>query len=232
MPLINWDNVKNPEDFSPIPDGQYLAQVESVEERSTTNGDERWNLKLEIIDGQFKGRHVFDGLMFTDNCLPRTKLVCSRLGVLLGGDFDLKPYHLVGKTAVIDVYTEDYVDDSGNTKKTNKIPFAGYSSTFTNPAQSPAATQLQQPVPQQAPMQQPIPQQPWSPPQQQVQNPLPFQQQPHLQPMQGNPNYPQQPLMQPPQAQYPPQQQPIQQQPIPQQQPVGAGQPTTNRLPF
>ena len=126
MPKIDFAKVDDVHDFKPLPEGKYLCRLDNVEEASTKNGDEMWKLRFEVTSGENKGRYIFDNLVFTNAAMKRVKLVCSRLGLDVGGELDLKPEMLMERTAVVEVTTEDYEDEHGNTKERNVVPFAGY----------------------------------------------------------------------------------------------------------
>lgn len=126
MPKIDFAKVDDVHDFKPLPEGKYLCRLDNVEEASTKNGDEMWKLRFEVTSGESEGRYIFDNLVFTDPAMKRAKLVCSRLGLDVSGELDLKPEMLMDKTVVLAVGVEDYEDDQSNTKQRNVVPFAGY----------------------------------------------------------------------------------------------------------
>jgi len=127
MPRINWNEVEEPEDFSPVPADRYTVEVEDIDSTKTTgNGDEMWSLKLNIIDGEHAGRKIFDNMVFSAAALKRAKLICSRMGINTTTEMDLEPEMLVGQQCMVDVEIEEYEDAEGKPKKRNKIPFAGY----------------------------------------------------------------------------------------------------------
>jgi hypothetical protein len=151
---INWDDINDQEDFSPVPDGRYLCQCKEVKDTDQSgntltdrHGNERWNLNFEIAEGEYKGRAPFwDNIYFeSDNqkVQQRLKLVCSRLGVVTKGkNAALAPDDLIGKRVWINTYQDTYevelkddngsplLDENGNpktkTRTKNVIPFDGY----------------------------------------------------------------------------------------------------------
>lgn len=126
MPKIDFDNVDDVQDFSPIPDGKYLCRVAEVEEATTQYGDEMWKVRLMVESGPHRGRYIFDNMVFSDAALKRVKLICSRLGLNVSGELDLKPSVIKGRTCYVTVETEEYEDHEGRTKRRNVVPFAGY----------------------------------------------------------------------------------------------------------
>lgn len=125
-PQVNFDDVPDPEDFSPVPPGRYECRISDVEEATSKNGNLMWNLTLTIEDGEYYGRRIFDRLVFAEKALPRVKLVCQRLGLDTEGTVDLVPSMLRGKKAIVSVEIETYTNDAGEERKRNVVPFSGY----------------------------------------------------------------------------------------------------------
>ena len=126
MPKIDFSNIDDVQDFTPLPDGEYLCRLAEIEEASTYNGDEMWKLKFEVINGEYTGRYIFDNMVFSEAALKRVKLICSRLGIDVSGEVDLTPSMLEGATCFITTEIEEYEDNEGKIKPRNVVPFAGY----------------------------------------------------------------------------------------------------------
>lgn len=126
MPKIDFSNVDDVQDFSPLPDGKYLCQLSGIEKTSTQNGDEMWKLRFEVVQEDHIGRLIFDNMVFSEAALKRVKLICSRLGLDVSGELDITPHLLEGRRCYISVLTEEYEDNEGKIKKRNVVPFAGY----------------------------------------------------------------------------------------------------------
>ena len=126
MPKVDFSNVEDAQDFSPLPEGKYLCQLNDIEEASTQYNDEMWKLRLEVIDGEHAGRMLFDNLVFSKAAMKRVKLICSRLGLDVSGEVDLTPELLKGRKCYVSAVTEEYQDEEGRTKRRNVVPFAGY----------------------------------------------------------------------------------------------------------
>lgn len=126
MPKIDFATVDDVQDFSPLPDSEYLCRLAEIEESTTQNGDELWKLKFEVIEGEYAGRYIFDNMVFSEAALKRAKLICSRLGVDVSGEVDLTPSMVEGRTCLISTEIEEYEDNEGKTKRRNTVPFAGY----------------------------------------------------------------------------------------------------------
>lgn len=126
MPRIDFNNVDDVQDFSPLPDGKYLCRVAEVEEAATQYGDEMWKLRFAVESGPHRGRYIFDNMVFSDAAMKRVKLICSRLGLDISRELDLTPALIKGRSCYVTVETEEYEDQEGNAKKRNVVPFAGY----------------------------------------------------------------------------------------------------------
>jgi hypothetical protein len=139
MPKIDFNNVDDVQDFSPLPAGKYLCRLAEVEESSTQYGDDMWKLRFAVESGPHRGRYIFDNMVFSDAALKRVKLICSRLGLNVSGELDLTPALIKGRTCYVTVDIEEYEDQEGNAKKRNAVPFAGYDRADASPAAAPHA---------------------------------------------------------------------------------------------
>jgi len=126
VPRIDFSRVEDAKDFTPLPEGEYLCRVDSIEEALTGAGDEMWKVRLAVVGGEYKGRYIFDNLVFSEKALKRAKFVCRCLGVDVSGEVDLTTEMIIGKQANVRVEIEEYVDDEGKEKARNRVPFAGY----------------------------------------------------------------------------------------------------------
>ncbi len=126
MPKVNFSNVEDVQNFSPLPDGTYLSKLSEIEEATTQYGDELWKLRFEVIQGEYAGRIIFDNMVFSEAAMKRVKLICSRLGLDVAGELDITPGLLKDRKCYVSVLTEDYEDNEGSIKKRNVVPFAGY----------------------------------------------------------------------------------------------------------
>ena len=126
MPKINFAKIDDTEGFTPLPAGEYLCRVDSIEELFTQRNDEMWRLRFEVVEGEYIRRFIFDNLVFSAAAMKRVKLICSRLGLNTHGEVDLTPNLLQGRKCYVSVLIEEYEDNNGNIKKRNVVPFAGY----------------------------------------------------------------------------------------------------------
>ena len=123
---IDFSEIEEMDDFSPLPAGKYLSSLSEVEETETQSGDDMWKLRFSVEEGDHQGRYIFDNVVFSDAALKRAKLICSRLGLDTSGELDLTPELIKGRSCYVTAESEEYEDQEGNTKRRNVVPFAGY----------------------------------------------------------------------------------------------------------
>ena len=127
MPKVNWDDVPDADDYTPLKDGEYICECMEVEESMTRNNDVMWTLKFKVTEGEGAGRFIWDRITFSDNGLSRVKLVFSRLGGIKPiGEMELVTSMLIGKSCKLVIYVDEYMDKFEQQKKSNKVHFDGY----------------------------------------------------------------------------------------------------------
>ncbi|MFH1680734.1 MAG: DUF669 domain-containing protein [Candidatus Eisenbacteria bacterium] len=126
MKRIDFRQVANVDEYAPVPQGQYLVEIEEAEEDTTRNGDERITLRLRVLDGEHAGAAIFDRIYFSPRALPRLKHLLGAVGVDTDQDLEVGPELLKGKRCLVDVTVESYVKTDGSEGKANAVPFAGY----------------------------------------------------------------------------------------------------------
>lgn len=126
MPRINFADVPEAGEYSPVPEGRYLCSVVDIDEDTTRDNDEMWSLKFRVEFGDHKGRHFYDNMVFSQKAMSRVKLICSRMGIDVSGDVDLQPNMIIGREVLVDVEIEEYRDKNNQVKERNTVPFAGY----------------------------------------------------------------------------------------------------------
>ena len=126
MRTIDFGQVKDANEYSPVPDGRYPVEIESVEEAANKNGDDVLKLRLRVTDGEHAGAAIFDRLFFTERALPRIKLVLRALGISTKGEVDVTPRLLEGRRCLVDVVVDTYTKSDGTDGRSNAVLFAGY----------------------------------------------------------------------------------------------------------
>lgn len=135
---LDFDAIEKVSDFISVPEGTYLCEIAEVQTGVTRNGDERWGLRLVIVEGEYCGRHAaWDGLVFSTRGQIRVRLVLEALGLPTKGRVQLKPEDLVGCKALVEVRPSEYQHpDSGQVIRRNEVPYRGYRSLQSGALQS------------------------------------------------------------------------------------------------
>lgn len=94
--LFGFDASIVPEqmDYAALPEGDYTVIITASEMKPTKSGDGKYlQLQLDIIDGQFSGRKIFDNLnlynpnqIAVDIAQRRLAAICRAVGVLKPSD--------------------------------------------------------------------------------------------------------------------------------------------------
>jgi hypothetical protein len=170
MSTTNWLDLLNeakqnggPQDFGPIPAGEYHLKVLEAETRQTQNGKTKYTIKAQVQNGAHAGRLIWDDLIVSPESAGAMGFFFRKMGVLgLNKPFfeaqpsddqitnALKDREFLGKVIV----------DNFGGKDRNKIdgykPLAAAPTGFIPPAPQAAAAA---PIPQSAPAPAPAPQQ-------------------------------------------------------------------------
>lgn len=105
--------------FELLPKGIYDIVIEDVQyQKSKSSGKPMWNLKLNVVGGEFNGRKIFEIFSFSEGALPGTK---TRLAViapeLLSGDFSVNNPEtvasLIGRQAKVKLDIQKAEEGSG-----------------------------------------------------------------------------------------------------------------------
>lgn len=135
---FNASDYENPEDYSPIPVGDYLAAItEATEAKTKDYTGDMLKLTFTILDGKYKGRKVWENLNLV-NRNPDTVAIAKRQLAMLCRAINVlspnNPAMLQGKPMTIKVAIEPAKDGY---KEKNEI--SGYYPAIPVQAQAPAA---------------------------------------------------------------------------------------------
>jgi hypothetical protein len=122
---VNFENVSDAQDFTPLPDGEYLCRLAVVEESETKDGNDLWKLHFIVVEGEHAGSYIFDNLISSEKALPRAKHICQELGLDISGELDLTPAAIMDRKCYLTVTAETY-EVGGVRKQKNKVLFTGY----------------------------------------------------------------------------------------------------------
>ena len=76
--IIKW---KEQNSMDPVPEGLYLVQVLGVKKGESLNGNPTLKWELKIIEGEHKGRHLFENHTLTPKAIWRLSWFVSELGI-------------------------------------------------------------------------------------------------------------------------------------------------------
>lgn len=91
-----------------IPDGEYLLEVVSIEEKESQDGNPYLGWKWKVGDGPYKGAVVYDNTSLKPAALWRLKTLLECLGMEAGGKLGLNLGELKGKSLLVNVANETY----------------------------------------------------------------------------------------------------------------------------
>lgn len=132
MPLINWPNVADASEFTPVPEGKYKVKITDVEGGTTkSSGDEMWTVELTITLGQYVGRKIIDRFVFSEKGVGRVKLALKSIGQDVSKEREVRPVDIIDGECFVDVIIDEQIvrkpGQEPKTYRNNKVTFAGYS---------------------------------------------------------------------------------------------------------
>ncbi|MBF0607414.1 MAG: DUF669 domain-containing protein [Magnetococcales bacterium] len=123
---LDFTDIEDINNFSPLPEGKYLCKVESVDPKQNKDGNDFWSLKLKVIEGEYEGRFISDNMVFSANGIKRIKHILKAMGFDVSGKLKLSPDKLIDIQVFVDTIIEDYDNAAGEKRKKSKVTFAGY----------------------------------------------------------------------------------------------------------
>lgn len=124
---LNFDStqiVSNeiPSDFGAIPEGKYLVHIAETEEKISNAGNKYLNLKLQILDGEYKNRYLWDIVNLwhpkdnvRDIASQTMASICRATGILKPSTSE--ELHHKPLTASISLETDSQYGDQNRVKK-------------------------------------------------------------------------------------------------------------------
>ena len=92
-----------------IPDGEYLMEVLSIEEKESQDGNAYLAWKWKVVDGEYKGATIYDNTSLKPTALWRLKTLLECLGVdVPNGKLGLNLKEYQGKSLLAEVTNETY----------------------------------------------------------------------------------------------------------------------------
>ena len=101
------------ESFVKCAEGEHIAVLREVEEKSSSNGNDMLAVTFEVTKGTSTGAKLYDNFVLTEKALWKLKGYLEVVGVKADGKIVVDLDKLVGKACIISVSHEEY---NGNTK--------------------------------------------------------------------------------------------------------------------
>ena len=129
MPRVNFKEVDEEQQFTIIPEGEYVAEIKKVEETKTKKDDDMWKVQFQILDGDFKGNNVTSFFVFNDGGYGNIKKLYKEIGGFdLAKTHNCVPSDIEGEKVAITVAISEYSKKEGQKVKGNSIPYGGFKS--------------------------------------------------------------------------------------------------------
>lgn len=129
MPRVNFKEVDEEQQFTIIPEGEYVAEIKKGEETKTKKGDDMWKVQFQILDGDFKGKNVTSFFVFNDGGYGNIKKLYKAIGGFdLAKTHNCVPSDIEGEKVIITVAISEYTNKDGQKVKSNSIPYGGFKS--------------------------------------------------------------------------------------------------------
>lgn len=128
-------------DYTSVPPGTYLCEVDEIREGFTRSLHHRWGISLRVVDGVHAGRLIaWDALVFSHRGLPRVKQIARAFGLADVADRLVFPALteeaenaretfralLHGAHARVTIRFIEYPDERGNVIRRAEVPYEGY----------------------------------------------------------------------------------------------------------
>ena len=95
----------NESEFQPLPVGNYLVKVVNVEKKTSQSGNDYVGMVMEIIDGEYNGRKIYNNLHLTpktaENSIKRIYKMAEFVGIT--------PVAFSDVNSIID-FTKNFID--------------------------------------------------------------------------------------------------------------------------
>ena len=114
-------------DYCTVPAGTYRCRIAEVRPGTTRAGDERWSLRLVVVDGPHVGKQAaWDSLVFSTRGRARARMVLPALGLPSTGRVQIEPADLQGRQALVEVRPAEYRTPCGDGVRRNEVPYDGF----------------------------------------------------------------------------------------------------------
>lgn len=107
--------------FEPIPAGDYVLEIENIEERVSKAGNDMLNITFNVAEGEYEGRKIFEFYVLSEKALWKLKDLLIALGIDAEGQVDISIDDLEGEMLIGNVEIQEQKGyDPSNKIKTHK----------------------------------------------------------------------------------------------------------------
>ena len=120
--IVNFSDVQDTTTFSILPAGTYVCRViDAAEKTNNKDGSSYISITIEVEEGPYTKRLIFDQLFFTEKTIARSKSVLKEFGIQCNGETDISRDMFIGSKVCVTIVIQTYqgVDR-------NKVTFKGY----------------------------------------------------------------------------------------------------------
>ena len=128
---FDWESTEGGK-YPPLPEGWYPVRISKATVKTVQGKEGPWDklaLTMEVLEGDHKGRLIFDDVFLGDNPKSRRRraLIWRRLGLVQKGarKASITEEDLVGRECAVEVKIADY-EKNGKKVFTNKVTWPGY----------------------------------------------------------------------------------------------------------
>ena len=99
--------------FEALPGGVYNAKISKAEVKKSGSGNNMISLTLDITEGEYAGRKLFDHLVLIESCMWKVKNYCEAIGITSGSAIDTQDF--IGVELICTVVQEEGKDQYAGT---------------------------------------------------------------------------------------------------------------------
>ena len=78
--------------FEPLPAGSYYAKIVKAELGKSSKGNDMIKVQMEVTDGEFTGRKLFDNIMLMQESAFKMKQYAEVIGIESGEEIDTQDF--------------------------------------------------------------------------------------------------------------------------------------------
>lgn len=111
-------------EFTPLPAGDYRVKVANVEKKTSQSGNDYVAMVMEVIDGEFTGRNIYNNLYLTvktaENSVKRIYKMAEFAGITLTPCTDVDSIVTFCKQMLDKCFEVTYDEEAFNKVKVNR----------------------------------------------------------------------------------------------------------------